>query len=57
MIVAEVDDHYKQDILDGYIIQREIKCHGIKRGTQAARMALRYLDYEQFVNWMCGFQL
>jgi hypothetical protein len=56
MDVAEADDHYKQDIIDQRVILRQIELHGIKRATQAGRMALRYLDYEQFVDWMCGFE-
>ena len=55
--IAEADDHYKQDILDGHMILRHYKLHGIKRGSQAARMALRYLDYEQYVNWLCSFKV
>lgn len=54
--VAEADDHYKQDIVDQRVILRQLELHGIKRATQAGRMALRYLDYEQFVDWMCKFE-
>ena len=54
--IAEVDDHYKQDVVDKRVILRQYELHGIKRASQAARMAMRYLDYEQFVNWLCSFQ-
>lgn len=54
--VAEVDDVYKQEMVDEIVIQSQKTLHGIKRATQAGRMALRYLDYEQYVDWMCSFQ-
>lgn len=54
--ISEADDHYKQDVLDKCVIVKQLELHGIKRASQAARMALRYLDYEQYVNWLCSFQ-
>lgn len=54
--IAEANNHYKQEVKDERVIQRQVQLHGIKRATQASRMALRYLDYESFVEWMCTFQ-
>lgn len=54
--VVEIDDVYKQEIIDGYVSTRHLQLEGIKRATQAARMAARYLDYEQYINWMCSFR-
>ena len=54
--VVEADDHYRQDIYDKETRTKQMDMHGICRATQASRMAYRYLDYEQYVNWLCSFE-
>lgn len=54
--VVEADDHYRQDIYDKEVRVKQMDMHGICRSTQASRMAFRYLDYEQYVNWLCSFE-
>lgn len=53
---AEIEDQYRIDMVDHQIRERYYEIRGIKRATQAARMAVRLLDYENYVNWNCGFE-
>jgi len=54
--IAEAEDTYALDILGEEEKIKTYKMPGIKRATQAGRLALRILDYERYVWWLCGFE-
>jgi hypothetical protein len=58
-------DDYREDteeeenvlsIEENGLVQKTYSMRGIKRSAQAKRMATFLQDYEDFVNWMCGFE-
>ena len=54
--VAEVEDTYRLDILGEVEKIDFYKMHGIKRATQAGRMAARILDQWNHQRYVCGFE-
>ena len=54
--VAEVEDTYRLDILGEVEKIDFYKMHGIKRATQAGRMASRILDQWNHQRYVCGFE-
>jgi hypothetical protein len=54
--VAEVEDTYRLDILGEEERIDFYKMHGIKRATQAARMAQRILDQHNYQKYTCSFE-
>jgi len=53
--IVEASDHYRQDVYDGDVHIKQMDMRGICRATQASRMAFRYLDYENYIEWSCNF--
>jgi hypothetical protein len=54
--VAEAEDTHALDILGEEENIKTYKMPGIKRATQAGRLALRILDYERYIWWVCAFE-
>jgi hypothetical protein len=54
--VAEAEDTYRLDILGETEKIDHYKMHGIKRATQAGRMALRILDQWNYQRLVCAFE-
>jgi len=54
--VAEAEDTYRLDILEEPEKIDFYKMHGIKRATQAGRMAMRILDQWNHQRYVCAFE-
>ena len=54
--VAEAEDTYRLEILGEVEKIDFYKMHGIKRATQAGRMAMRILDQWNYQRYVCGFE-
>lgn len=54
--VAEAEDTYRLDILGESEKIDFYKMHGIKRATQAGRMAMRILDQWNYQRYVCAFE-
>jgi hypothetical protein len=54
--VAEAEDTYRLDILGETEKIDHYKMHGIKRATQAGRMAMRILDQWNHQRYVCAFE-
>ena len=54
--VAEAEDLYRLDVLGEVEKIDFYKMHGIKRATQAGRLAQRILDQWNYQKYICGFE-